>query len=345
MLSCQTNVVIVHIQSAFLVAGPLEFNKSLQKLVLDGNPIGQSGCRRLMSSALGFKNSLESQVKDDRNLEISLRDCTSGVMDANSFDPAEPNGEYLFDMSNPYSRLIVRDLLKIEAMGKGQFIRHTCELNWEPYNLPKMTSFEKEAEVPEEGEFAFRFVSLRKPPWAGGDTELHDTVFESLMEHFQNNTKPPPGEHRMGKIEYLRVLITADTIFSYEQAAKLIVELLTSEEKIQFLAEIYHKFNEPDGNKRLARAFLTEAENKRLMMLMGPKAFAFAPNNPTGHHRLDLSSKEERDVAIKILDARNGNEESIQELQRKMANRQGGPRDQIELCWLNASLNGEVCIH
>ena len=34
-------------------------------------------------------------------------------------------GEYLFDMENPYSRLVVRDLLKIEAIGKGMFQRYT----------------------------------------------------------------------------------------------------------------------------------------------------------------------------------------------------------------------------
>jgi len=273
-------------QSAFLVAGPLEFNKSLVKLIMDGNPVGQSGCRRIMASCLGFKNSLESQEKDERTVELSLKDCGFGMVNASAFDPSEPAGEYMFDMSDPYSRLVVRDLLKIEAMGKGQFQRHTVTLDWEPYNLKKMTSFEHEAEVPDCGEMAFRFVSLRKPPWAGGDTELHETVFGSLVQHFSDNSKVPMGEHRMGKIPYLQVLITADTIFSYQQAGALLDQLLTSEERVSFLVEIYHKFNEADGNKRLAKEMLTPSEYKRLMALLGPTAFAFTPNNPTGHHRL-----------------------------------------------------------
>ena len=330
------------LQSAFLIAGPLEFNKSLTRLILDGNPVGQSGCRRIMQSCLGFKNSLETQQKDDRTVNVSLKDCSFGTVSPSSFDPAEPAGEYLFDMSDPYSRLVVRDLLKIEAMGKGQFQRHTVSLDWEPYNLKKMEDFDKEAEVPVSGEMGFRFISLRKPPWAGGDTELHSTVFDSLLEHFTNNTKLSPGEHRMGKVEYLRVLITADTVFSYEQACALIVHLASSEEKVNFMAEIYHKFNEADGNKRCARENLTEGEQKRLKLLLGPTAFAFTPNNPTGHHHLDLSTKEERDVGIKILDARNGNEDAIKKLQEKMTNRQGGPRDIIEMCWLSASVNGQV---
>jgi len=327
-------------QSAFLVAGPLEFNKSLVKLVLDGNPVGQSGCRRIMNACLGFKNSLETQEKTDRTVEVSLKDCSFGMVNPSSFDPAEPAGEYVFDMTDPYSRLVVRDLLKIEALGKGQFQRYVTTLDWEPYNLKKMVDFDTEAEVPESGEFSFRFVSLRKPPWAGGDTELHETVFDSLKEHFSDNSKPAPGEHRLAKIPYLQVLITADTVFSYPQAAELIKLLLTSEERVNFLAEIYHKFSEPDGNKRLAKEFLTEAEQKRLKLMLGPTAFAFTPNNPTGHHHLDLSTKEERDVGIKILDARNGNEGHIRQLNEKMATRQGGPRDQIEMCWLTATLNG-----
>ena len=327
-------------QSAFLVAGPLEFNKSLTKLVLDGNPVGQSGCRRLMNSCLGFKNSLETQEKDDRTVEVSLKDCSFGMVNPSSFDPSEPAGEYVFDMADPYSRLVVRDLLKIEAMGKGQFQRHSVTLDWEPYNLKKMTDFDREAEVPDSGEFGFRFVSLRKPPWAGGETELSTTVFDSLRKHFEDNSKPRQGEHRLGKIPYLQVLITADTVFSYKQAAELIVLLLHREERVNFLAEIYHKFSEPDGNKRLAKDFLTESEQRQLKLLLGPTAFAFTPNNPTGHHHLDLSTKEERDVGIKILDARNGNQEKIQALNEKMSTRQGGPRDQIEMCWLTASLNG-----
>ena len=77
--------------------------------------------------------------------------------------------------------------------------------------------------------------------------------------------------------------------------------------------------------------------------MQGPTAFAFTPNNPTGHHRLDLSLKEERDVGIKILDARNGNEDYLQALQKKYSAHAGGPRDHIELCWRNATLNGAVC--
>jgi len=295
-----------------------------------------------MQSCMGFKNNLETQQKDDRNVDLSIHDCSFGIVSAASFDPAEPAGEYLFDMSDPYMRLVVRDLLKIEALGKGQFQRNSVTLNLEPYNLKKITDFDKEAEVPHEGEFSFRFVSLRKPPWAGGETELHETVFSSLMEHFTNNSKPLPGEHRMGKIEYLKVLITADTVFSYEQAGALIVHLLTTEERISFMVEIYHKFNEPDGNKRFSRQYLTESEQRHLKLLLGPTAFAFTPNNPTGHHRLDLSLKEERDIGIKILDARNGNEQVLKEYTETVNARSGGPRDHFELCWLNAHLDGEV---
>jgi hypothetical protein len=129
LLRYESNLVIV-IQSAYLIAGPLEFNKSLQTLIMDGNPIGQSGCRRLIGSCLGFKNSLETQQKDERTVDVSLKDCSLGTVNPSSFDPAEPAGEYFFDMADPYSRLIVRDLLKIEAMGKGQFQRPTVVLNW-----------------------------------------------------------------------------------------------------------------------------------------------------------------------------------------------------------------------
>jgi hypothetical protein len=83
----------------------------------------------------------------------------------------------------------------------------------------------------------------------------------------------------------------------------------------------------------------------RWWCVQGPTAFAFTPNNPTGHHRLDLSIKEERDVGIKILDARNGNEDYLEAFRKKYSAHAGGPRDHIELCWRNATMNGEVHTH
>lgn len=62
-------------KAAFLIAGPLEYNKSLKKLIMDGNPVGQGGCRRIMNSCLGFKNSGLEQEKSENMVEVSLKDC------------------------------------------------------------------------------------------------------------------------------------------------------------------------------------------------------------------------------------------------------------------------------
>jgi len=118
------------------------------------------------------------------------------------------------------------------------------------------------------------------------------------------------------------------------------VHLAHGEEKVLFAADVYHKLNRPEAPKKLAHDFLDEKERKMLMKLLGPTAFAFTPNNPSGHHTLDLSSVKEREVAVKLLDARNLQEEILKSLQLKFNKHKGGLRDFIEQSWLNASVNG-----
>ena len=72
------------------------------------------------------KNEIQVSFKNCR-LDAVLRSCRDALRVSfehnevtSKFNPSEPGGEYLLDMENPYSRLIVSDLLKIEARSKGQ---------------------------------------------------------------------------------------------------------------------------------------------------------------------------------------------------------------------------------
>ena len=140
-------------------------------------------------------------------------------------------------------------------------------------------------------------------------------------------------------LSVLQALISADSVFSYEQATELIVHVPHGEDRVQFVAALYHKLNRPWAPKKLAQDFLDEQERKMLMKLLGPTAFAFTPKNPSGHHTLDLSSHKEREVAVKLLDARNLQEEISRPLALKFNKHKGGPRDLIGQCWLNAAIN------
>jgi hypothetical protein len=190
--------------SAGLIAEALEGNKSLKTLNLDSNPIGKIGRRRIMSVSISSSTRVSAEAEEvDTRCQVSLVDCDVGCVNPNSFDPAEPAGEYTFDMADPYSRLLIRDLLKIEAMGKGQFQRQTTYFNGKIFNLKKMESLDDDFGLPEAGEMTFRYVSTRKP--ASFDDTLDDHIFQAILAHFSDNSKSKIGEHRMGKLEFFKV--------------------------------------------------------------------------------------------------------------------------------------------
>ncbi len=100
----------VEVPGAFVIADGMDRNKTLTKLVMDGNPIGHAGGRELLRTI--------RELGDLR--DISLRDCNIQSRDTKlmDFDPSAPSGEYNLDLSNNYDRAIVAQLLKV-VKGSG----------------------------------------------------------------------------------------------------------------------------------------------------------------------------------------------------------------------------------
>eukprot|EP00960_Hanusia_phi_P046359 757767-Hanusia_phi.AAC.3 len=100
------------------------------------------GCRRILKACHHDEDErledLQARrtTRDKSEIQVSFKNCRFssrcrglemkfvGSFEHNEvtskFNPSEPGGEYVLDMENPYSRLIVSDLLKIEARSKGQ---------------------------------------------------------------------------------------------------------------------------------------------------------------------------------------------------------------------------------
>ena len=200
--------------SAGLITEALQVNKSLKTLNLDSNPIGKIGRRRILSVTISNNTRVNAEEVDTNGTcHVSLTDTDFALVNPNSFDPSEPAGEYLFDMTDPYSRFVLRDLLKLEAIGKGQFQRQTVYLDGKYFKLKKMESLEDDCGLPEAGEMSFRFVSTRQPPKF--DDVLEDHIFQAILEHFSDNSKPIMDEKRMGKLEFLKVNLYETCVSCY----------------------------------------------------------------------------------------------------------------------------------
>lgn len=101
----------------------LRQNKSVSSLIVDGNPIGEQGARMLMKVA----------ANDGQRLEISAKNCDFAVKNgdvkfnidgkvsnpsacANTERFVDPFGEHVLDLSQPYDRAILIELLDIVSV-------------------------------------------------------------------------------------------------------------------------------------------------------------------------------------------------------------------------------------
>ena len=79
----------------------------MNHLNLDGNPVGRTGARALMSAL---------QTRGGSDLDLSLRQCDTSLEDPDLFDSDEPGGDYRLDLSKPYDRMVCVELVQIATL-------------------------------------------------------------------------------------------------------------------------------------------------------------------------------------------------------------------------------------
>lgn len=358
----------IHERAASVLSIRLEENKSLRTLILDGNPLGRSGCRRILNSCLG-KNSDSSaeriftdpegeQAESEGTIQVSMEGCNIGMVSGSSFDPSEPGGDYSLDMSDPYSQLVVRDLLKIAAAGRGAFVQGLTRLDNAPLKL-EYEDLELEPDVPTSGELTCRFVNLKTPP--AEHERMPDHLFLPLVRAFEEGLVSDASSKQMDTEDHsfkrsaslkkkqqkqmegmamFDVLLTGDTVMALDQAKHLLSLMKHRKDRVAFASQVFHKVLGAGSGKRMLQD-LDDSEREEVMRILGPTSFGFTVENPTGHHCLDLSKKEEREVALKLRQWRSAEQAIEGRLQLMFAGHKGGPRDSIERTWRNCTLSKE----
>lgn len=88
---------------AVVIATGLNINKSVKHVRLQGNPIGRAGARAFMM-AMG-----------DDEKDINMTECVldARAEDAGMFNSNEPNGRHVLNLSSPYERTVVAEILQL----------------------------------------------------------------------------------------------------------------------------------------------------------------------------------------------------------------------------------------
>jgi hypothetical protein len=90
----------------FVLCVAIRENDTLEEVIIDGNPIGERGAKAMMTLPICFGN----------NTKVSAKSCNTGLKDELCwFDQSYPCRNYELDLSDPYSRAVAFDILRIAA--------------------------------------------------------------------------------------------------------------------------------------------------------------------------------------------------------------------------------------
>ena len=330
-------------------------NETLIELRLDGNPLSLEGAKILLAAAAeGCKDSDYSRV-------VRMENCSVGVLDMSMFDPSEPTGRYVLDMTNESARQVLRNVLRLVAQGRVLFERMLLVLN-----LEKRDSSGELIKDPETGEQEYEqskepFVlkcfmtkeQFEQKGFADSDPtewEMPDAgTLEFNLLSISSNTNRIQQQGPSAKIDQLdSYFIRCMThVRTAEQKVEELASLLPNNVKMPFpqfqslfnilrgfqdngclllVQEYWHRVD-TDPCFRNVIALLNEDERSTFMATLSLPTLKYTKKNPSGHYHLNLDVAEDRQTAMELVAAKL--EQAV--VERKLAlyaeGRVGGSRD------------------
>ncbi|CAM9343850.1 unnamed protein product, partial [Scytosiphon promiscuus] len=124
--------------SIVVIASACKANTSLTRLTLSGNRLGRQGSASLLS-AIRKRTSAGQGRKARCPLLLGIQGCDCDSDSPSLFDVDEPSGEYKLDMSLPYSRMVVSEILALSESKKG----HEIEGIWFAKDMDSLDKLER----------------------------------------------------------------------------------------------------------------------------------------------------------------------------------------------------------
>lgn len=345
-------------QGAVVLAGHLEKNSGIHRVVMDGNLISQGGARAL------FKAAKVASEGEDFAPEISIKDCGIGIVDQQAFDPSEPSGDYDLDMRDSFSRGVLVNLYRNYAAGKGHFVplvgktEFNATLDEIPFliELPKYSYTDQDGKqisiinpdetewvIPLEGILVFRYASIRVRD-VSADT-LDTASFKKILSVFKDHEK----SHAARK-EVMAMYLSLDTLVHYSQVVAWVEALYDKghaenkdirQTRAEIVSYCFHKLVETSRTRELLTLLDPEAR-KAAERMLGPSSFDFTRENPTGYYHLNLAEAGDRAICMVLQELRSLQIPRLRQIHKYYQNRTGGPRDELERVWRNVKFDGKV---
>jgi len=135
------------------------------------------------------------------------------------------------------------------------------------------------------------------------------------------------------KIFFVSFLLGGSNVFKLEQLQELVFLIKPGYRVDAVKLALTHCWERNCSERILS--WLTASEQKKVQMNVSEECLHFAPNNPTGHYRLMLSSRFDRDICLKLLAIRN---DTLDVIKRNKSYQSS--RHKIEMVALNVKFEG-----
>lgn len=295
----------------------------LVSIDLRRNSINSYGCRSILR-VLGLRHqSVPKDSKDSETCHVMLP--ISGSIPDSLIDYEKIAGPAEFFLRSPCDRHILKNLLLKRDRHMLSFADDSFEIDGDGDSVPvhKLRSLIE----------AFDASDLQYHKSLGVISDLTDIFSDQILDLSPNLNKitltiqnlfQTPTEDMLAtsweidfvknifassefsldqKIHFVSFLLGGSNLFRLEQL-KEIIFLIQPGYRVDAVKLALTHCWETDGSEQLL-SWLSTSEQKKVQMLVSDDLLHFAPNNPTGHYRLVLSNRFDRDICFKLLATRN----------------------------------------
>ncbi len=325
----------------------------LATMDLRSNPIHSYGCRSILR-VLGLRHQKASNDPQGSDICNVMLPLAGGVAES-SIDYDTFAGFANFSLSSPSDRHILKRLLLKRQRGLLSFADDCFRVHekdvsvtidkleslletFETHDLQYQNSINVTSSLLNSSENQKLNIALDSNTISMTIQNMIQTPTEDMLAstweiNFVKSIHKSSEFSAEQKAQVVSFMLGGSNVFRLEQLKELIC-LLKPGYRVEAVKLAMTHCWETNGSEQLL-GYLSSTEQKKVQTLVSEELLYFAQNNPTGHYRLMLSNRFDRDICFKLLAIRN---DILDVLKRDQAYQDS--RHKIEKVVFNVKLEG-----
>ncbi|CAD7702924.1 unnamed protein product, partial [Ostreobium quekettii] len=261
-------------------------NDVLEKLYLDGNPLGDSGARHLMH-ALRENKSVKFLGLQGSNMTSAV---VEGQAHAAQFNPACPDGSYELDLSDQTERAVAVQLCQLDNAADDDFMRN---VKLDKQSISSIKALDWPDRLPTVGTLTVDYVTIKTR------RVMHVIDQKKLAALEAQFCKPAMSDTERSS---LVSMFAPYHFFLCHQIGHMLQSFTLGDERVDAAVVLFARAVDTDVHLNALLEPLHERERRQFLQLLGFYAY-YVFTNPTGHYELNLTTPAHRHIANRIKDA------------------------------------------